>query len=73
MNYTSWRDIYNSIFVCLDFPEDWNGLRFEHEWNVKNAGGTPAPMTDDNKRIWAKNPQFLFAPRKNVELFVSLA
>ena len=33
MSYSSWRDIYNNIFVCIDFPEEWNGIRFDYEWN----------------------------------------
>jgi hypothetical protein len=30
-------------------------------------------MTEENKKKWANNPQFLFAPRMPVELFISLA
>ena len=28
MNYQSWRDIFNNMYICLDFPKSWNAIRF---------------------------------------------
>ena len=56
MCYSNWRDIYNNVFVCVDFPEEWCGVRYKYEWNEKNCGGTPSPMTEETARRWAKNP-----------------
>jgi calpain len=56
INYASWRDIYNNMYVCLDFPEKWNGIRYLSEWDKSCAGGIPSPMTEENKLSWATNP-----------------
>jgi hypothetical protein len=28
IDYKNFRDIYNKLFVALDFPDDWCGVRF---------------------------------------------
>jgi hypothetical protein len=28
INYQSWREIYNNMYICLDFPDEWTGIRF---------------------------------------------
>jgi hypothetical protein len=56
MCYSDWRTIFNHVFVCVDFPDSWNGVRFKYEWKLSNSGGTPSPMTEDNMKKWAKNP-----------------
>jgi len=28
MCYSDWRDIYNNLFISVDFPDDWSGIRF---------------------------------------------
>jgi len=56
MCYSDWRDIYNNMFVCIDFPEKWTGIRFTSEWTPECSGGTPSPMTEENKTKWALNP-----------------
>ena len=33
MNYQSWRDVFNNMFICLDFPTTWTALRIKSEWN----------------------------------------
>jgi calpain len=56
MCYSEWRDIFNNVYACLDFPHEWTGIRFSSEWTPKTSGGTPSPMTEENKIRWAKNP-----------------
>lgn len=72
MCYSNWRDIFNNVFVCVDFPEEWCGVRYKYKWDESNSGGTPSPMNEENMRKWAKNPQFLISPRKPCEVFISL-
>ena len=30
MCYSDWRDIYNNVFVCVDFPDEWCGIRYNY-------------------------------------------
>ena len=25
MNYNNWREIFTTLFVCIDFPDIWSG------------------------------------------------
>ena len=34
INFASWRDVYNRIFVANDFPDDWWAVRFSSEWTA---------------------------------------
>lgn len=56
INYRNWRTIYNSMFVCIDFPETWNCVRYYSKWDSNCAGGTPLQYNPDNRKLWAKNP-----------------
>jgi calpain len=29
INYASWRDIYNNMYICVDFPKEWTGIRYK--------------------------------------------
>jgi hypothetical protein len=37
------------MFITIDFPADWNGIRYTNEWRGSTAAGTPSPMTEQNK------------------------
>ena len=56
INYASWREIYNNMYICVDFPPEWDGIRFKSEWTAQCSGGIPSPMTEENKLRWTKNP-----------------
>ena len=73
INYASWRDVYNRIFVANDFPDDWWAVRFSSEWTPTCSGGLPLERTPEAYARFAENPQYLFAPNEDCELFVSLA
>jgi hypothetical protein len=45
IDYENWSTIYNKLYVTIDFPESWSGMRFTHKWNEKNAGGLPMPVS----------------------------
>lgn len=56
MCYSQWRDVYNQFFACLDFPSEWDAIRYTTAWNEQNSGGIPAKMTEEENIRWAKNP-----------------
>ena len=47
INYKSWRECYNRIFVVNDFPDDWSAIRFRSEWTKANSGGLPLRKTKE--------------------------
>ena len=73
INYASWRDIYNRTFAANDFPDHWWAIRFSSEWTPECSGGLPRERTEEANIRFALNPQYLFAPQDDCELFVSLA
>lgn len=44
MEYNEWCEYYNNLFVCLNFPDEWAGIRFKGNWNEFNCGGTPTKL-----------------------------
>jgi hypothetical protein len=44
------------MYVCVDFPENWSGIRYFSEWDENTSGGIPTPMNEENRVRWAKNP-----------------
>jgi hypothetical protein len=73
IDYQNFRDIFNRLFIAIDFPAIWNGIRFASEWTPDFCGGLPLEGTDAAMIRFSKNPQFLFAPTKDCTLFVSMA
>jgi hypothetical protein len=61
------------MYICVDFPESWSAIRFDGAWDKTCSGGLPSPMTPENMKRWALNPQYLFEADEEFELFVSLA
>ena len=74
MCFSDWRYYFSNLFACLDFPDDWSGVRFFSEWTIQNSGGLPTRPTTEACREWAKNPQFNveLKPGRSCELFISL-
>jgi len=73
MDYQSFRDVYNRLFVAIDFPEQWSAVRFHSKWTPTTCGGLPLEGTEEAMVRFAMNPQYLFCPINDCELFVSLA
>jgi len=42
MSYEDWRDMFSTLFLNNDFPEDWTGVRFKSAWTRTNSGGIPS-------------------------------
>jgi hypothetical protein len=72
MCYEDWRDQFSTLFLNLDFPEDWTGVRFKSKWTPENSGGLPNKMQKDVLERYAKNPQFLIKPAQDTEVMISL-
>jgi hypothetical protein len=72
MHYDDWKDNFSTLFINIDFPEDWTGVRFASKWTKSNAMGLPTTYTDEALEKYARNPQFLIAPHEDTEVMFSL-
>ena len=72
MLYDDWRDNFSTLFLNIDFPEDWTGVRFKSEWNKSNSAGLPTKNTKEIVEKFGKNPQFLIKPAYDTEVMLSL-
>lgn len=70
MDMLDWSDIYHNVFACVDFPDEWSGVRFKSGWTSAKSGGVPRGPADFKK--WATNPQFIVDARQPCEIFISL-
>jgi calpain len=41
MSYDDWSENFHNLFINIDFPEDWTGVRFMSAWTKSNSGGIP--------------------------------
>lgn len=72
MLFEDWRDNFSTLFLNLDFPEDWTGVRFKSKWTKSNAAGLPANYTMDARQKYARNPQFFIRPAYDTEIMISM-
>jgi hypothetical protein len=47
MHYDDWKENYSTLFLNLDFPEDWTGVRFQSAWTPQNSQGLPTSYTPE--------------------------
>jgi len=72
MCYDDWKDQFSTLFLNIDFPEDWTGVRFQSKWTKSNSGGIPAAYQKDLLDRYAQNPQFFVRPAYDTELMISM-
>ncbi|CAK89170.1 unnamed protein product (macronuclear) [Paramecium tetraurelia] len=58
MCFKSWRTVFSNLFQCIDFPDDWSGLRAFDQFGLQSSG---APMKTEASLIQyaQKNPQYI--------------
>jgi hypothetical protein len=72
MRFADWRDNFSSLFVNIDFPDRWTGVRFKTAWTKAACGGLPTSMEREVLEKYAQNPQILIKPAKETELMFSM-
>ena len=72
MHFDDWCDNFTDLFINVDFPEDWTGVRFKSSWTKSNSGGIPHKADEEEFKRFAKNPQYLLRPVKKTEILLSL-
>ena len=73
MHYDDWRDNFSTLFMNIDFPDEWTAVRFSSKWTKSNAGGLPSKYEPEQLQRFAKNPQFRISPNNDCEVFFSMA
>ena len=51
MSYEDWLKYFTHLFVGIDFPDEWSGVRVAGEWTDESSGG------NDTKKTWKLNPK----------------
>jgi len=72
IHYEDWRDNFSTLFLNIDFPEDWTGVRFASKWTKSNSGGLPNGLNREAIERYGRNPQFLIKPSYDTEIMISL-
>jgi hypothetical protein len=72
MHYDDWKDQFSTLFLNVDFPEDWTGVRFKSAWTKSNSGGLPFKHEKELLERYAKNPQFMVTPMQDTYFMFSL-
>lgn len=73
MCFRDWRNLYHNLYACVDFTDEWWGVRFLSEWTASNSGGVPKSSSRQEALNWAKNPQFIFEIKVQTEIFIDLS
>ena len=56
MDFEDWKDNFSTLFLNVDFPEKWTGVRFKSRWSKSNAGGLPVKYEKADLERYATNP-----------------
>ena len=65
IHYMDWAENFTNLFINIDFPEDWTGVRFFSAWTKSNSGGIPHKAKQELFDQYGRNPQFLMKPVKD--------
>jgi len=41
MHYDDWKENMTALYLNIDFPEEWTGVRFHSHWTKSNSKGLP--------------------------------
>eukprot|EP00736_Rhodelphis_marinus_P002744 Rmarinus@m.9918 len=67
MAYEDFVRVFNTIYLCGVFGEEWNGLRVQGEWTKGTAGGCLKYAT------WKNNVQYVLTVQKKTTVFILLS
>jgi len=71
MNWKDYMVQFDQVFMCLDFPDTWQGRLFKGEWKaadeVSGAGGMP------KYKSFPVNPQYTFTAKEPTKIVAILS
>ena len=69
MCFSDFRQIFNKLFICKNFPPSYIGIRIFGEWTKNESGGLP--INSKQEKTFYSNPQFYL--KKNLDGLVSIS
>ena len=66
MLYEDWSKVYTHLFLGIDFPDAYEGMRMKGEWTKDTAGG------NNMKKTWLLNPRYTLTITKRTEMYILL-
>ena len=66
MRYEDWFENFTHIFIAVDFPDNWDRLRANGQWD---------PALGGNRKVktWPSNPKFKLTVKEKSNVFVGLS
>ena len=72
MCFSDFRRIFNKLFICVDFPPDYIGIRYHGRWTKTETGGLPINGTQKECEDFSNNPQYYLEKENDGTVFISL-
>ena len=69
MCFSDFRQIFNKLFICKNFPPNYLGIRLFGQWTEEESGGLP--VNAKQERTFYSNPQFYI--KKNIDGLLSIS
>ena len=69
MCYSDFRQIFNKLFICKNFPPSFIGIRIFGSWTKNESGGLPVNKAQE--RTFYDNPQIYF--ERDIDGLVSIS
>ena len=70
MCFSDFRQIFNKLYICKNFPPNYIGLRIFGEWTKNESGGLP--VNAKQEKTFYNNPQFYIQKDNDGLLSMSL-
>ena len=75
MNLSNFRNIFNTLFICINFEEKWNVIRAYDSFKLEHIG-VPTKNARSQALYPYRNPRYLIEinhPFPNKKLFICLS
>ena len=66
------RKIFTNVYVCIDFPDSFIGIRFYDAWTHRESGGLPINNTEKERKAFSKNPQYYIKVKQKTSIQITL-
>ena len=70
MCFSDFRQVFNKLYICKNFPPSFIGLRIFGEWTSNESGGLP--VNSRQEKTFFNNPQFYLQKDNDGLLSISL-
>ena len=70
MCFSDFRNVFNKLFICKNFPSSYVGLRIFGKWTVNESGGLP--INSRQEKTFYNNPQYYLNKKTDGMVTISL-